>query len=187
MASIDDDVNGWLKGLGYETTSVALNAPDWQEWMRQVFVEHGPLNGDDLSSKVTLRMIEGARAASRLVQRDIEATLGRDRSVSVIEEDGIVFVSLDQYVVWNDPLTSIGAEQLIVDVADRIQEAVMEGHWRVWPECTRHHLGLHPTMVEDEPVWWCRRYAHHVARIGELPHGTTPSTTDSSKARRSTR
>ncbi len=65
---------------------------------------------------------------------------------------------------------SVGVDELTVEVADVVQEEVMERLWSAWPECRRHRLGLHPRMVDGVAVWWCRTGAHVQDRIGDLSY-----------------
>ncbi|MCX4765771.1 hypothetical protein OG562_33310 [Streptomyces sp. NBC_01275] len=68
-------------------------------------------------------------------------------------------------------------------VAEAAQDTVLECLWQVWPECTEHRLGMHPSRGAeggDEsggegglPVWRCAggrdaRNPEHVRAIGEL-------------------
>jgi hypothetical protein len=68
--------------------------------------------------------------------------------------------------------TSYTEAELLVGIADEVQEATMEGdqvHCRVWPVCPDHTLGGHALVVHGVAVWWCNGGAGHViATIGGL-------------------
>jgi hypothetical protein len=52
--------------------------------------------------------------------------------------------------------------ELLVLVADELQDAVMESLFGVWPVCPQHQLGTHPKLFEGQAVWWCSARAGHV-------------------------
>ncbi|MEU4513740.1 hypothetical protein AB0G05_29935 [Nonomuraea wenchangensis] len=67
-------------------------------------------------------------------------------------------------IMGSDPQTALG------EVADAVQETIMELIWRVWPVCATHDLGLHAGGEHGIVVWRCAGDGTHtVAPVGELP------------------
>ncbi|WP_182902977.1 hypothetical protein [Microbispora sp. H10830] len=57
----------------------------------------------------------------------------------------------------------------LVEIADAVQNDIMEHIWGVWPTCPEHRLGLHAALVEGTPVWQCAGTGlHTAAAIGDL-------------------
>ncbi|WP_433513171.1 hypothetical protein ACQP2T_57690 [Nonomuraea sp. CA-143628] len=58
----------------------------------------------------------------------------------------------------------------LADVAEAVQETIMELTWKVWPVCVTHDRGLHVDVEQEIAVWRCTGDATHtVSRVGELP------------------
>lgn len=67
------------------------------------------------------------------------------------------------------PSSGRDAGVALVEVADAVQDVVMEHIWGVWPTCPEHGLGLHPALVEGTAVWRCAGAGiHTAAAIGDL-------------------
>lgn len=68
------------------------------------------------------------------------------------------------------PLAGNDFQGALVDVADAVQEVVVELTWTVWPVCATHDQGLHPTIADGIAVWRCTgEGTHTVAPVGDLP------------------
>ncbi|MEU6725963.1 hypothetical protein ABZ917_19865 [Nonomuraea wenchangensis] len=66
-------------------------------------------------------------------------------------------------IMGSDPQTALA------QVADAVQETIMELTWRVWPVCATHDLGLHAGGENGIAVWRCAGDGTHtVAPVGEL-------------------
>jgi hypothetical protein len=115
-----------------------------------------------------LASFEVADIACGRVARDLQTSDVRSIGVSVVDDGGVARVMLDGRLANGVGVHSVGVDQLTVEVADAVQEEVMERSWRAWPECGRHRLGLHPRMVDGVAVWWCRTGGHVQDRIGDL-------------------
>ena len=58
---------------------------------------------------------------------------------------------------------------LLVTVADELQDAVMDALAAAWPVCPEHQFGAHPRALDGAAVWWCAGGAGHViSPIGRL-------------------
>lgn len=69
--------------------------------------------------------------------------------------------------IW--PSSGKDAGVALAEIADAVQEIVMEPLWGVWPTCPEHRLGLHAALVKGTAVWQCAGAGTHTAAaIGEL-------------------
>lgn len=59
--------------------------------------------------------------------------------------------------------------QIVCEVAGFLQHEISEELQTPWPSCPSHDVSLNAQEVESRPVWYCRRFAHAVSAIGELP------------------
>ena len=108
----------------------------------------------------------GQRACD-LVAADILATLGETVEALISRGQWGTRVVLDGQETSGSGFVSIGEEELAVEVADAVQEDVMDDR-RVWPQCQRHRAGLHPDLVGGRASWVCQVGGHTVAAIGHL-------------------
>ncbi|WP_432929465.1 hypothetical protein ACQPZZ_05195 [Microbispora sp. CA-135349] len=75
--------------------------------------------------------------------------------------------------VW--PSSGRDAGVALVEIADAVQDVVMEHIWGVWPTCPEHRLGLHAALVEGTAVWQCAgTVPHTAAAIGDLGPSSRP-------------
>jgi hypothetical protein len=112
--------------------------------------------------------LEIADAACERVSRDVLTSTGTSISVKIVDNDGLSWVQIDGQLANGTGVRSVGLEHLTVDVADAVQEHLMEQLWRPWPECTRHRHGVHPEMSAGAAMWICQAGKHPVSGIGEL-------------------
>ncbi|WP_133305872.1 hypothetical protein [Microbispora triticiradicis] len=69
--------------------------------------------------------------------------------------------------IW--PSSGRDAGAALVEIADAVQDVVIEHIWGVWPICPEHRLGLHAAFVEGTAVWQCAGAGTHTAAaIGDL-------------------
>lgn len=69
--------------------------------------------------------------------------------------------------IW--PSSGRDVDVALVEIADAVQDVVMEHIWGVWPTCPEHRLGLHAALVEGTAVWQCAgKGLHTAAAIGDL-------------------
>ena len=171
MASVVGSSEAWIDIV--LTASDARRADaDWLEWLHQVFREQGALDLAKLARVARADQIDRATKACTLAVADVSATTSRIiRAETFVDEwevgQFVVRLRLDDDVVNGSGLHSIGIEELIVEVADAVQEEVM-GQCNIWPECPHHDVGLHPQLDDSEAAWVCRVGNHRVALIGQL-------------------
>jgi hypothetical protein len=113
--------------------------------------------------------------AVKMVERDvrasgIEAVLGiaipgwdRDSGCARVEFRG----GCGGPAIW--PRSGRDGNVALADIADAVQDIVMEHIWGVWPVCPEHGLGVHAALVEGTAVWQCAGAGTHTAAaIGDL-------------------
>jgi hypothetical protein len=65
-------------------------------------------------------------------------------------------------------LMGVTREELLVEVADFMQDEVIEDLDSPWPVCHMHDKGGYAQLVDRQPVWYCRFGSHTIAAIGQL-------------------
>ena len=138
-------------------------------WLRDVFNEQGAISVGRLSRLGSERQLGLARIAFDLVGHDMAATAGLDPpSFEFADEEGSLRLAVRGHYSPS-PLFGLTQSELSVEVADFVQEEVMEDLHQVWPECRKHRTGLHPSVTSNDAVWECRSDGGHViAPIGSL-------------------
>ena len=71
------------------------------------------------------------------------------------------------------PETGRNPVAALAEVADDLQDAIMETIWAVWPVCPEHSLGGHARVLDGQAVWWCRS-GHVIALVGQLTQRNGP-------------
>jgi|SRR4051794_2766224 hypothetical protein len=157
-----------------------------EAWLRDVFQRWGPLSRDDLAQ---VALIERAQLEPLVVRRlrQLLAPVLADARAWDNEPD--VHVQLDEdlnvllAVSWaagrlggptGSPPLPVGEAEMVAWLADAVQEVTMERDQvdcRVWPVCSRHHLGGHAMVRAGAAIWWCNGGSGHLlAPIGKV-HG----------------
>jgi hypothetical protein len=65
-------------------------------------------------------------------------------------------------------LMGVTREEVLVEVADFIQDEVIEDLHSPWPVCQVHNKGGYAQLVDRQPMWFCRFGSHAIAAIGQL-------------------
>jgi hypothetical protein len=109
-----------------------------------------------------------AREAVLLFGHDLRATRRLESpSFEFRDEAGDIRVA---YWGQYSTMTLLGRTraEIAVEIADFMQEEVMEDLHAAWPECLAHSVGLHPELASGRPSWVCRAGNHVIAEIGGL-------------------
>ena len=158
--SFDD----WLASIDPER-----DMTDRRRWLRHQFELLGPVDAESIDVAYELELAGALRTAIELARSDLPDD--PTRSLTYIDEPGARGIAYGYSATFSSPMTHSPPwrmSQLIVDVADYVQEHVSEERMRVWPTCTNHGLGLHPKVANHGPVWRCSHGPHDVAVIGQL-------------------
>jgi hypothetical protein len=67
------------------------------------------------------------------------------------------------------PLT-LAVEVATMELADRLQDDVIETWRKVWPECPGHPHPMKPTLIDRTASWACPAALSGIARIGDWKH-----------------
>ena len=158
----------WMRSVIVSEFGEALTE-DWSDWLYQLFITHGPLPGPDLRRLASAAQHHVAEAASRRVAADVAGTTGLTVAIELVERDGNLQLACDGEFSSDDSggFFSIGEEDAAGEVADIVQDVLVERLWRVWPTCPLHDSGLHPRSIDRGAVWLCRAGRHYTP-VGAL-------------------
>ncbi|RZS90870.1 hypothetical protein EV189_0100 [Motilibacter rhizosphaerae] len=137
---------------------------------------------DQAAAYPAVRALLGAEALLPLerafarVERDLRKTLRPDGRLQPVPVDNtgelLFFVGLGDGASWSGGRAvsfHTTETQLLVQVADCLSETVLEVWREQWPVCRQHDRP--PADAHEcggEPVWWCSKGQHVLARIGQL-------------------
>lgn len=143
--------------------------PGALEFLHGAFDERGPLSPDDLRANWIDRQRALCCQAVALFGADVRATTSLDPPPfeSRTEADGIRLAYWGSFATI--PVISITAAEVAREVCDFMQGEVVES-------CTpggrpaRTTRLAHAKLVEGQAVWYCRKFGHVLALVGNLPH-----------------
>ena len=136
------------------------------DFLAAVFDEHGPIEVEQVAVIWAARQESLAREAVDLVAADIRATTTAAIDIDVRWQDDLLGVSFNGN--YQTPaMFSISGPEAICEVAENLQDHVMDEVWTVWPVCPTHGRGLAPQPVDGTAAWVCPS-GHTVAAIGNL-------------------
>ena len=139
-------------------------------WLHAFYAAHGPLTMDLVGIALVLDQVQLATEDVKIVLADLARTTNLQPDVVVDDYEGGVRVSFNgSYTApsvweWENP-------DALAEVADYLQEHVVEELHTAWPTCPEHGFGLHAEVHGQTAVWWCRYRNHTVARVGHLGLG----------------
>jgi hypothetical protein len=143
-------------------------APGVMELLREIFDVRGPVPVEDVELARQERQTELVRAAVELLGADLGAST--DLQPPPFEyriDDGDVRVAYwGRYA--SITIMAVSAAHVVAEVADFMQEEIVEDLHAAWPTCHSHQLGTYAEIVDGRPVWYCRKHQHAVAAIGQL-------------------
>lgn len=154
----------------------SLGSHDWTEWLYELFISQGAVAGSELKTLARTAQLEVAATACRRVESDVKETTGEAVTVAVVRDEdyaGLLRITCDGEKSVHDSsgFFSIGLEEATCEIADTVQDILLERSWKVWPTCTQHDAGLHPDFIDGGAVWLCRSGRHYTP-VGELPSGS---------------
>jgi hypothetical protein len=160
----------WANQLGIGAVSDSgLASSGFHAWLRVLFDVEGPLDLKSVEIAFRLRQAELAVWAIGLARRDIERTTECRPEITLV-----TFDEGDMTAAYNGShegvsLMSVDPPWILTQVADKLQDGVVEDLRRGWPTCETHDSGAFAEVRDDQALWWCRKAGHPVAVIGELP------------------
>ncbi len=153
----------WLASFGGDVSA------EGREMLRQVFDQHGPVSPEQAERIGRERLVALARVAVTLVGYDIAATTDQQAPPFDYREEETAIRVACRGQPASTTLFALTQPEMTVEVAEFMQDEVMEDLHRAWPECPQHKAGLHPSSEPNEAVWLCRAGGHVVAAVGALP------------------
>jgi hypothetical protein len=167
---VADSFDEWMSVIDPpdELDSTGVPPRGKQEFLRAIFDKHGVLGADQVRARWIERQLELARDAAELVGADVRATTDIETASADlrIESDGLRVAYLGSYATTT--VMAITAPEVICEVSDSMQDQVVEDVHSGWPMCPEHAVGAYPRVVENRAVWYCRKFQHIVAPIGQL-------------------
>ena len=117
--------------------------------------------------------VHRAEAALAEVRHDVAQLRPTPQGFAIeVIDERIRVTSNGNFEGWLEP-ESVDDIQLLVDVADAVQDIVSYGTGDpVWPVCVTHNFGLHPEVRNGVALWICRPHNHVVSSIGRLTQPT---------------
>jgi len=167
----DAELDEWLAGLG-APGSAHIDAAVLA-WLRSLFETYGPLDSTTFEVAYRLRAAELAKWATDLVSDDVRRTTNLSPSIDLVEFDrGDVIPSYNGNYSGSSVM-SVDPATVLVEVADQLQEGIVEDRRQGWPACHVHDSGAFAELHDGLALWWCRKGKHPLAEIGTL--GTRPA------------
>lgn len=145
--------------------------PGTVEFLGEIFEVHGAVSENELRRLWLVRQVDLARTAVALVGADLRATTEKPPPPFDFQAEadaGIRLAYWGQYA--SSTVMGITAAAVTAEVADFIQEQVMEDLNAAWPTCPQHNFGLYVRSDTNPADWFCRRYGHSAGAIGDLRH-----------------
>lgn len=172
-SGVVDEFQAWVASLGLADPSdpgdLVAGAMDF---LREVFENRGPVTFEVVTEAAWERQVALARAAVELISRDLRATtdLPAPPFEHRAEPDSGVRVSY-----WGSyastTVTAVRATEVTAEIADFMQDEIVEDLHTGWPMCPEHAVGAYAQVSDGQAVWFCRAHQHVVAPIGGLAHG----------------
>lgn len=119
--------------------------------------------------------IDVLERALAIVARDLPSASELDGLKIAIRPDSYpmrAFIELDDGWSCGEGFHSahgMSVDSVLEEVAEQMQEVVMERMWRVWPVCDEHRTGVHVESDGARAAWRCRAGdGHTIAAVGAL-------------------
>jgi hypothetical protein len=143
-----------------------------ERWFRELYDTEGPVSKELAVERFLSPFVAVAKASVEAVLGDIERTTAL-RPTVVVDTPGdtlrIEYRSEDGSSGYQSPsMLAFDATEALAEVADYLQDFVMDDLHGAWPECFEHAVGAHAEIHDDAPVWWCRAGSHSIGGIGSL-------------------
>jgi hypothetical protein len=165
-----DEADGWMVDDG------GTYGAGYLEFTREIFDERGPISSAELDVEYNKRQLLLAVHAVELVTADLARTTSIDATVFEVSIRPVPsnLNGFEQLVVsyrgnYRTPVMSgMRHPESTVDVADNMQDHIIDELHRPWPMCPTHDRGLYATVEGDTATWYCRSGKHRLSQIGQL-------------------
>jgi hypothetical protein len=135
------------------------------EWIRRIYQENGEMPAFDFAVMAFERKSQVAWDAFVHVAESARKATGCDNSI------GLEFIypsseyPIGNIAVGNSTIQSFDDQGVHAEVAEAIQEHLIDRYRVLWPLCSGHGVGMHAVTRDGEAVWWCNVGDHPGAGI----------------------
>ena len=180
VAIAADDFATWYRSLGDAESKDVRSERDRtavESWFRELHDSEGPVPKGLVFARFRQVMLDLATTSVEKVLEDVERTTHIRPTVTVDAPDDTLRIEYHSNEDGSSGCTmpslfAFDTAEALAEVADCLQEYVMEDLFGAWPTCSEHDLGgVHPEVRLGMAVWWCRTGDHSVASIGSLGLG----------------
>ena len=129
-------------------------APGAMQFLREIFDERGPVPPEDVELAQLERQIELARATVELVGGDLRASTNLQPPPFEyrIDDGGVRVAYWGRYAT--STIMAITVPHVVAEVADFMQEEIVEDLHAAWPVCPAHQLGAYSDLADGRAVWY---------------------------------
>jgi hypothetical protein len=112
---------------------------------------------------------ELAQASLRIVEAELQRSLGLDLRLVLHESGGVLRPAMDEgfWYRGEQVISALSAPESLVEIADMVQDLVLDREMIAWPQCDVHEKLLRATL-QKKAEWVCPEGPHVVAPIGGL-------------------
>ncbi|MFE0510178.1 hypothetical protein [Streptomyces sp. NPDC058964] len=132
------------------------------EWLFSLFCANGETTTDHLAPHVMARRTLLAESAVASLMRDIRAAGHPPSSIVIDVMAPDSQFTLGKVSVEGTHIQSVDAQGVLAGAADGVQTRLADPGRTVWPTCSAHGLGVHPSVNSVRAEWVCS--AGHVLR-----------------------
>jgi hypothetical protein len=134
------------------------------------FAEKGAVSEAEANEAMISTQLLLAREAVDLVLRDVERTTSLGRmSFDVRYDEAFETIVVSHQRSYQTPaIFSYRAPESVAEIADNMQDLIVDELSGAWPTCPNHRSGLYAQVEGDDAVWCCRVGSHAVSVIGHL-------------------
>ncbi len=144
-------------------------------WLRGVFREHGPVEGDRVIELWHRRSGTLLLEKLPLVRADLRRTYRGSLPVEIREGASFRHDGRGAWFLLAQELEPVDPLDALTDLATAVQEELAE-RWEIWPVCRAHNVALRADVQDERAVWVCGPGNHLVSAVGELAPGDVRQT-----------
>ncbi len=163
VRSRSEAFSDWLEVISQEPElgfDPALLSQGARAWYEEIFDEHGEVPPAYLLRLLFERRLSLARFSLDLLRTVAERDLGKKLQLEVQASEDSDIEPSGEVEVYGEQIRALDLQEALTATASGIQAFAADTQWVVWPTCTEHRCGLHPTLVVGRAVWHCTVGSH---------------------------
>jgi hypothetical protein len=175
--SVDPKFEAWLLRLGASGSSPEMSfEPQFLDlqarmWFASLYHErHATIS--DISALAHERLLTLGTESLDIIGQDYAKTTRAALQISLYDDGETVRLKNDAPALWyiaDQCLSALGRNLNLVQMAQLVQDFLLERNRQVWPTCPRHDRPLQPDNKDNGAVWICYgKIPHIVSQIGQL-------------------